>query len=397
MDLEQLHSRLEWLDEERRKDRTILVSLEERLKGVAGELTHLQAQLKAMEDYLAAPSSLAERLTQFEQTLAQQRIESGRQVAELEKQVEALRTTEATHYAELDGVRKSIAQQLRKSLDARSLRHELQARVEEEERLQRELVELKQKVEAIAQAQEEMGRTQQVIEEGQRQGTARLTDLQGDILATRKRLDSVRETITLNTDAMRRLESRLNELLASEAERRQAQTEFLENQARWQVERERIWKEWEQHFEALARQSGELEAQLRAWEVAQRAIKRAQETYEEILQKFERRIHEMVEMQRLAEDRARQEWAAFRAEDQKRWANYTLAQEETLNDLRSEIERLETRLAAVEDLAQTQQDILLQTKEANEQMLHALLAQIHDLLSAYERILGVIQPGHQAT
>jgi hypothetical protein len=42
----------------------------------------------------------------------------------------------------------------------------------------------------------------------------------------------------------------------------------------------------------------------------------------------------------------------------------------------------------LEDLAQTQQDILQQTKEANEQLFQGMLAQIHELLSAYERIMS---------
>lgn len=389
MELEQLTARLDWLDEERRKDRNALASLEEHVKGIEKDLAHLRAQLKTGEENLTPTSSLVERLARLEQILAQQRVESSRQIAELETRLESLSVTESTHYAEVEAMRKTLAQ-LRKSLD---IRRDLQARVDEDERLTRELAAIKQQMETITRTQESIVRAQQAIEEGRLQDAKRLTELQGDIVAVRKRTEATREALNQNAEGIRRLEMRLSELLAGEAERRQAQTEFLENQARLQAERERTWKEWEQHFATLARQTEELNTQLRAWEVAQRAVKRAQETYEEIIQKFERRINEIVEMQRLAEDRARQEWAAFRAEDQKRWANYTLTQEETLHDIRDEVERLATRLTSLEDLAQTQQDILIQTKEANEQMLHALLAQIHDLLSAYERILGVIQTG----
>lgn len=393
MELEQLTTRLDWLDEERRKDRSTLTSLEERINGLEKDLAHLRAQLKTREEKLMPAPSLMERFTRLEQMLAQQRVESGRQLAELETRLESLSAAESTHHAECEETRKMLTQ-LRKSLDVKALRRDLQAHEDEEERLARELMALKQQLDAVTRTQEEVVRTQQAAEEGRFQDAKRLTELQGDILAVHKRLDTAREAIKQNTEGIRRLEMRMNELLAGETERRQAQIEFLENQARLQAERERTWKEWEQHFETLAQQTEELDAELRAWEVAQRAIKRAQDTYEEMIQKFERRINEITEMQRLAEDRARQEWTAFRAEDQKRWANYTLSQEETLHDIRDQVERLETRLTSLEDLVQTQQDILIQTKEANEQMLHALLSQIHDLLSAYERILGVIQPGH---
>jgi len=116
--------------------------------------------------------------------------------------------------------------------------------------------------------------------------------------------------------------------------------------------------------------------------------KRAQETYEEITQKYERRINEITEMQRLAEDRFRQEWVTFRADDQKRWTSYTLTQDEAHKDTRSDLKKLEERLTTIEDISQTQQDVLQQTSNANEQLFQGMVAQIHELLSAYERITG---------
>ena len=93
-------------------------------------------------------------------------------------------------------------------------------------------------------------------------------------------------------------------------------------------------------------------------------------------------------MQRLAEDRFRQEWVTFKADDQKRWTSFTLSQDETHKDDRAGTEKLEVRLTSLEDLVQTQQDVLHQTKEANEQLFQGMLAQIHELLSAYERIMS---------
>ena len=47
----------------------------------------------------------------------------------------------------------------------------------------------------------------------------------------------------------------LNEILVNEAERRQAQTNFIETQALAQVERDRTWKEWEERVNSLNKQS----------------------------------------------------------------------------------------------------------------------------------------------
>jgi len=79
--------------------------------------------------------------------------------------------------------------------------------------------------------------------------------------------------------------------------------------------------------------------------------KRTQASYEEINQRLERRINEITEMQRLTEDRFRQEWMTFKSEDSKRWTNYTLSQEEQLRDILQQIKLLVDRVTALEDLS----------------------------------------------
>jgi len=254
--------------------------------------------------------------------------------------------------------------------------------------LSRAVTELKSFIETATRSNEEVKHAQNLIEDNRRQDAKRLTDLQGDIDVVRKRIESVREKSDLSNDSIRRIETRLTELLASEAERRQAQTAFIEKQSQAQVEHEHTWKEWEERFSALPEQTENINAQLQELDAAQRAIKHAREAYEEMTQKFERRINEISEMQRLSEDRFRQEWVTFKSDNQKNWAGYTLAQEETRRETNQSMEKLIERVTTLEDLTQTQQDILHQTKDAYEQYFHSLLAQIHELLTTYDRILG---------
>jgi len=60
----------------------------------------------------------------------------------------------------------------------------------------------------------------------------------------------------------------------------------------------------EEYLSNIRKQTGTMDVQLQEWDGIQRAAKRAQESYEEMVQKFERRINEIHrKMQRLAEDR----------------------------------------------------------------------------------------------
>jgi chromosome segregation ATPase len=154
------------------------------------------------------------------------------------------------------------------------------------------------------------------------------------------------------------------------------------------MDRERMYKEWKQRFDSITIQTETFDTQVQALEEMLRSAKRAQESYNELNIKLERRISEVTEMQRLSEDRLRQEWVTFKADDQKRWTGYTLSQDEGTKDLRRALQKLEERLPPLDDSIQILQDQLHQTADATEQQLQELMNVAHEWLSAYERIMG---------
>jgi hypothetical protein len=68
-------------------------------------------------------------------------------------------------------------------------------------------------------------------------------------------------------------------------------------------------------------------------------MKRIIEDFERISDRLERRINEVAEMQRLSEERFRQEWNDWSAEDQKRFKNFTLSNDEVWRNHDKEFER----------------------------------------------------------
>lgn len=391
MEFEQIVKRLDWLDEEERKHKTALAEAQARLEALESENKALRKKVKDLTSEMSRLATAAGRMDEYHTALANYRKEISLFIADMEKRREATQAEIDKRYRlEFENLHKSI-DGLRVKEALSEIKRDLKALNEEDVRRSRLLSEGLAKVEEMLRAADESQRALRAAEESRRQESRRLADLQGEVAAMRKRQDEVREKTDVLADGLRRAEIRLNEILASESDRRQAQTVFLETQARLQVERDRTWKEWQERFDILSKQAETLDAQLQAWDSAQRAVRRAQETYEEIVAKFERRINEITEIQRLAEDRFRQEWVTFRADDQKRWTTFALSQEEAQKETRAALNKMDGRVTALEDLTQTQQDILQQTREANEQMLQAVLAHIHELLSAYERIMGSVR------
>ena len=75
----------------------------------------------------------------------------------------------------------------------------------------------------------------------------------------------------------------------------------------------------------------------------------------------------------MSEDRLRQEWVTFKADDQKRWTSNTLSQDETMREMRKTLDKIEERLTAMDDMSQTLQDQLHQTTDTTEQQLQELM------------------------
>jgi len=93
-------------------------------------------------------------------------------------------------------------------------------------------------------------------------------------------------------------------------------------------------------------------------------------------------------VQRLSEDRFRQEWAAFKAEEQKQWTNFSLGQEENLREVRKSLDKMEQSLVALSDASQTLHDQLHQTTDTTEKQLQELMNIVGDWVAAYGRIMG---------
>ena len=91
---------------------------------------------------------------------------------------------------------------------------------------------------------------------------------------------------------------------------------------------------------------------------------------------------------RRIEDRLRQEWVTFKADDQKRWTGFSLSQEESMRDMRKDMDRVEERVTSLDDAAQTLQDQMHQTTDVTEKQLHELMNSIHEWTNSYQRIMG---------
>lgn len=386
MDIEQLNKKLDWLDDERRKDKILIATLQERIATLEDQQPANSQRLQSLEGELARFSTSLIRFEQIESDMSQQRVELARMIQEVDKQGgDRFREIEKIRQADLESLTKSLGE-TRKSLEViPEIRKSIQARTEGENRLGRELDETQQSITNYLRSEEEYRRQIKLMEDSTRQDAKRLADLTGEVSALRKRVEEQRGKIDLSADSMRKIDMRINELHSAESERRQGQVVFMEKQNMAVLERDRVWKEWQSRFQTIEGQSANLDVQVQALDATHRAVKKAQESFEEITARFERRINEITEMQRLVEDRFRQEWVSFKADDQKRWTNYSLAQEEQQRELARQMGKIEERLVSLEDLTQEIQDLTHLIVEDTQKRLQHLAAISRDWVEDHDQ------------
>lgn len=389
MDNEQLIKQVDWLDEERRKDKTKIGSLEERVEGLEENMAEVLSQLRELTSEINRFSTIITRIDQHDENLLQQRVENKQYFDELERQISKVHDEdENIRRAEFSAIDASI-DEIRKELNyLPDITRRIDDRIEEEKRLSRSIEEVSSKYDEIRRSEEEYTRTIRLLDDGRRQDTKRLTDLQGEMTALRKRTDEHRGQIEINSVASRKIETRMNELSIIEAERREAQEEFLEKQALKEVERERAWKDWRLRFEHIEDQTKDVENNIQKLELTHRDVDRTKQNVDDLTQKLDRRINEITEIQRLSEERFRQEWVTFKADDQKRWTNYTLTQDEQRNESTRRLEKIIEKNTQLEDVIQELNDLLQQSNELTEKRLQSLRALVHDWVTDYERAIG---------
>ena len=389
MEMEQILKQVDWLDEERRKDKNKLGSLEERLGALEEKIAPIGGQVKDLAGEITRLNVLVTRMENIDASLLQLRVENKQNMENLEKQQKKREDDiEKLLRAEIRSLENALAEANKQMDQLPEIKRSMHARMEEETRLARLIDDVRNKIEGVRRSDEEYNRTIRLIDDGRRQDSKRLTDLQGETAAMRKRLDDQRGKLDLNSSTLKKVETHVNELAAVETERREAVSTFLENQSMREVERERVWKDWQARFEIIETQAADIENTLQSLDSTQRAVKRSQQTVEELSQKVERRINEITEIQRLAEERFRQEWVTFKADDQKRWTNYTLTMEEQHTESLRQHDRLAEKVTHLEDEVQEIQDLLSQSNEHAEKRMQSLLAMAHDWVSSYERTVG---------
>jgi hypothetical protein len=378
---EDLKNRIDWLDEERRKDKAILAKLEERLVGMTAASESHGKQLQELGAQLSKVGSRVQQ-QKVDELLAKNREETGRALEAMDKRrLELEEQAAKSRSLEKDRVEKTMGE-FKKQMDTLAdMREMMEARKAEQARQANLLQEMRKTLDAIQKRDEERTRIVAAIEEGRRQDIRRMADIQGEQQAIREKGGENESRLDAVEAASPRLEAKLRELTALELERRNAMAIWQEQQTAAVMERERQWKNWEkQSADSLAQMNGFL-GQLDSYRELERSMGQTISESRELAERSEQKLKEMAEIQRIQEDRLRQDWTTFLADDQKRWTAQNLTWEDEWRERDRKFTKAVERLARLEEQSEELSDSLRSAQEADRSRLETLANTVREWLA----------------
>jgi len=389
MENEEIVKRIEWLDGERRKDRQTINELQEQVSKLQEVIALQKRELSNINKDNKKSFSSVVRLDEYEETNAKLKAELAKSQRLIEKRLDTMEQTIAAQRSDdRDTYNKKMLELQGEIKALNELKKSLQSRGEDDFRLNQKLEDLARQLADQRSSSDEQSRLVKILDDNYRVESKRLSDLQVELNTLRKRIDEDRNLSDAQKEYLKKLEGQIHDLVNREKTRNQEQIEFIEKQSLLSVDRENLWKDWQEEIQQMKALSENFHGQVRELETLNREIKQGQSDFEVINQRLERRINEITEMNRLTEERFRQEWIAFKADDQKRWTNYSLSQEETNREGNREINKIDERITSLEDAVQNLLDTVQVINEETEKRIKGLLMLANEYITSYERTAG---------
>ena len=384
MNLEELIIKIGKYDDQIRSLNKALSVFNNKINEVDDKTTGFLELMRDEKKEIARLNSIVKGLGlgQLDAMIAQVRVDFNRKLDDLQKQ----RKQEEKIRANLvDADIKSIQSLIKKTKTELATEFEKKIYLLQEENT-RQINRLKEKEIDIDESQKTFEDTKGKLNsfnQDLRRTIKQVENLQAEVGASRGKQDEVRSKLEINLNSLRNNESRLNEIITTESDRRQGQLEFIEKQSLIQKDRDRIWIEWEQQFDESSKQTLALLPELKKQQLD---LNKSKSDFEGITQQFERRIKELTEMYRLMDEKFRKEWATYRSDSEKRWSNISMVLDDKQGGYSDQFKSLKDRMVLAEDSTREMQEVLLLMSTEIQKGMQNIMKMVNGWMDAFGQI-----------
>jgi chromosome segregation ATPase len=328
-ELSELRSRVEWLDEERRKWLRKMAEMDQRLALQERELEGRNQRIQSLEEQLAKAVAQIARLPQVDAILAQFKDEMVQMIEgydqrriQSEKELDRIRRVEHEVQA------REIAE-LRKEMPAIGrLQNDMQLRQAEEARLANLIGVLQGRVGIVENRSESWSTDFTYLEEAGKQNSRQIGEIQTALLEISKRWEPIHNRLDILAHSVSRAEANIQDLTTIEAELKQSMKGWTEQIQLGEYGRNQRLEKWQR---LLDEQGGERERFAREWVAFSDQYKEAKmavQTLAEWQKQIEQQQREVAELARVEAGRMRTLWDNFLLDNEKRWKSTNVDEEQ---------------------------------------------------------------------
>jgi chromosome segregation ATPase len=346
MDINQLTQLVNYVDEERRKDRATIVQLVERVDALTRELDSRARYNQSLETQLAELRLQVQRSMGWTTSIEQIRAEFIQVIERIEDQrSKNERESSRVRQIEIEALVRQLNELKKEVKPYGRLGEEIDLRRQEEARLNDMIGRVQAQVIEVARHTEEPGTAIAYLEEQRRQDNKRIVAIEQELPDLHKRIEQFPPQLLLLDEAVRRKQIEIGEA----AKLLEAQNQLIESQRVADIRRERQFAEYGEVVERIKERIGDLQTQTTGFVQMREEVRRSVAELPDIQARLEVRLNEVVEIQRDAEGRAKRQADEFRDVMEKDWKSFTVAQEEKWFERDRRIADYEPRLLAIEE------------------------------------------------
>ena len=385
----QLEKKVEWLDQERRTALDAVAKLEQRIADLEANLAEERGKIAPVQKELSRLSVLVDKVDGFENELKANKKDLQKDLKDQQKlNVEARDDLNRTFAKDHNYLQKSLQDLAGQLKDLKALEKEQKQLFQEDDRLSEKLMVLEKALDGVLEGEQQRESRLTTIQASNDKATNRMAETRGEVEAALDKIEKSVTRVEIVSEDQRKLRDRVDEINTDQDELRAKQQEFFEKATAEDMARSRLWGEWGKRFDKIEAQSQEVATRLKEMETADIAVRRAQRAFDELVEKINRRVNELNEMQRLGEQRFRQEWSTFQADSQKRWSTFTLGYDEQGQEAKRQRDRLALQITNIEDNLTEVQDTAAHLSEQLERYLQNMLEVFRETLSENDRFFG---------
>lgn len=316
LNLGQLAQQIKWMEDERRKDKAQIATLQERLAGQALEIAENARRLQEMDLAQKASQATIARLLNTDRVLDEFKTDIVAMISRLdEDRKKSEREMERIRNLSLETLQRQINEIRVEIPRIGKIEDELPTRRAEEKRLAELMVRLPPQIDSAVQLVEERTRGVPYLEEGRRQDLKRLLIVEQESTSHLKKIDLLAGKLQVLEDALGKLPPRFEPLTARLSDHDKQLDDLRSGDFRLQQQ----VKSFDAVVNQLRDQVVDYTSVLNKLREQALINQRAEAELNSFQETLRMRVAEISEVERLFEERVKKQFEDFLAEFEKRW------------------------------------------------------------------------------